>query len=384
MNYWNGFTQALLLVASLALATPPVATAQESDLEVLVSYKTELNYAQVERITALGASVLRDFDGMRMRKVVVPADKLNELRSLPDVRFVAKDRPIESHSTGQVVTLRSTMTHSKSDSRATYLRAQRVHSTIGVAVVDSGVANHTDLDVKARLDCFWGSNALSVVSTTPCVSAIDNDVTGTFSDNFESEAYRNSDGSSSWLGDAWIESGDDNSPDGGRIKIRSNSSSCFNNGVYRNEDDDDDDDDDGRARGSCLVMSEADDGDWVGREINLKKAATAWLTFDYKASFDEDDGAFVLDMSTDGGRSWINNVAVYDRDESLLGEAIDLTPYLSGETMFRFRVSADDDTEDMKFVVDNLSIAVEGYDSYDPFGHGTHVAGMIASTGAAS
>ena len=374
---------ATLIIATASLAAPIASASGGADasktVNVIIGYSKSLNHGQANQVTKEGADIKREFNQVRMRAVTVHVDEVEDLRKHPHVAFVVEDKPIDSHSTIRPVSLSAVSTRSNSKKRATYIRSRAVQNTVSVAVIDSGVANHPDLDVKARLDCFWGSNALSIVSTTPCVNAIDNDVTGTFADNFESENYANSDGSSSWLGSSWIEFGDDGNASSGDIEIRTTSSKCFENGVTgRNEDDDEDNE------GSCLAMLEADDGDWVGRSVGLKKAATAFLTFDYKASFDDDDGAFVLDISTDGGTTWKNGIAVFDTDSTGYGEAVELTPYLTGETMFRFRVEANGDTEDMRFIVDNLSIAVEGYDSYDPFGHGTHVAGMISSTGASS
>ena len=63
---------------------------------------------------------------------------------------------------------------------------------------------------------------------------------------------------------------------------------------------------------------------------------------------------------------------------------VDLTPYMSSETQIGFFISYVDGGE---IGIDNVDITVDGgipNDDKDPFGHGTHVAGVLAGDGNAS
>jgi serine protease AprX len=155
--------------------------------------------------------------------------------------------------------------------------------------------------------------------------------TGDFTvrDQFNLTAYNNNDGAVPWLGD-WVEAGDDGRPGSGDITIEANG--CPNGGL-------------------CLVI-DANGNHSISRAADLSSAASATLSYAYTWERDE-DGVVVLEASADGS-TWAI-LSEYTSSASG-GEQFDLTPFLSGSTHIRFRVTQSDD-DDGYFRVDDVEIA---------------------------
>jgi len=145
---------------------------------VIVNLAVE-SLAEKDRVKGLGGEIRREFDNFNMRVISVSENALTALKKGKGVRFVAKDSAIESFSAAARQTA--------GEPAAGSANAFAVDSTIGIAVLDSGVSTHGDLNVATRLNC----TASAVTSN------------GTFADSFSSASYSNNDGSLSFSG-AWV------------------------------------------------------------------------------------------------------------------------------------------------------------------------------------
>lgn len=93
--------------------------------------------------------------------------------------------------------------------------------------------------------------------------------------------------------------------------------------------------------------------------IDLTGLASATLSFDWLIESTFDSGEYLaLDISTDGGLSWINDVRRLNGNVSAENvwhsEVVDLAPYMTSETMARFRAKAN--RSDERANVDNVRI----------------------------
>ncbi len=108
---------------------------------------------------------------------------------------------------------------------------------------------------------------------------------------------------------------------------------------------------DGLATNATLTMANG---------VNLTGYAIATLTFDWLIESGFDRGEFLaLDISTNGGATWIQDVRRLNGDTSAeaiwLSETVDLSSYMSSNLKIRFRSSVSSSTEDAN--VDNVKIA---------------------------
>ncbi len=107
---------------------------------------------------------------------------------------------------------------------------------------------------------------------------------------------------------------------------------------------------DGLANNATLTMASG---------VNLSGYASATLTFDWLIESGFDAGEFLsLDISTNGGATWIQDVRRLNGDVSTEdvwhNESVDLSSYASSNLKIRFRSSVSSSTEDAN--VDNVKI----------------------------
>lgn len=234
-------------------------------------------------------------------------------------------------------------------------------------------------------------------------------------DEFSALSYYGEDGTETW-NNSWQEIDESNGPLSGYVQVVS-SSSCVSN--------------------SCLRLSKYG----AYREVNLKGTKSATLSFSYRSYQDRYTNSFVnLQVSTDGGTAWttLATYPLYSSKWEPITQSFDLTPYRGPNTQIRFQASSylygyffvDDvqveftrpgseilkntgaerlmnelglDGQGITVAVVDSGIAehpdLKGPDAsriivssnhtndtnaIDGFGHGSHVAGIIAGNGNAS
>jgi serine protease AprX len=159
----------------------------------------------------------------------------------------------------------------------------------------------------------------------------------TVRDTFDTVSYKNDNGTTKWATN-WVETGDDNTPSGGAITIKSDSL-C-------------------PAGGYCLAF-QANNQRSIARSVNLANASTAQLVFSFK--FVASGGTVVLEVSSNDGASW-TTLQTFSASVSTTSQ-FDLTPYKSATTKIRFRVSSPGGSW---LYVDNLGIGYNTTTS-DPY-----------------
>ena len=108
---------------------------------------------------------------------------------------------------------------------------------------------------------------------------------------------------------------------------------------------------DGLANDATLTLASA---------INISGYSSATLTFDWLIESGFDRGEFLaLDVSTNGGTSWQNNVRQLrgnvDAENTWHAETVDLTPFASANLLVRFRSKVSGSSEDAN--IDNIRIS---------------------------
>ncbi len=158
--------------------------------------------------------------------------------------------------------------------------------------------------------------------------------TETLRDDFNTVSYVNNDGSMPWS-TGWIETGDYNGPSGGNVTVEVDII-CP---VLLNR---------------CVEF----DGDTglnstLEREMDLSGVTSATLTFDYK--LDHSSAEYTLDVSSDGGAAWTTLRTYSNAINS--SDSVDLTPYASASTRIRFRLSGPE--EDAHLGIDNILVTYQ-------------------------
>ena len=261
-NAMNRFNSSRIIVLLLALCLAPVSIAANGNgngkpekVDVIMVYNSEPDQAEIDRVKGLGGETRREFRNFDMRVISVPEHVVDRLGNGNGVRFVAKDAPIESFSAAARQTAGAPAAGSAN--------AFAVDSNIGIAVLDSGVAAHSDLNVATRLNC-------TASAVTP---------SGTFADIFSTASYSNNDGSLSFSSN-WVEENDDGSASStsGAMYVSSGS-------VYMNN----------RDGGSLPA---------IRRTANLAGASSATLSFDYLGYGAGGLDIVAIEVSSDGGASY--------------------------------------------------------------------------------
>ncbi len=159
-----------------------------------------------------------------------------------------------------------------------------------------------------------------------------------YSDEFGSASYTNSDGSTDWTSNAWSETNDDNSPSGGLIEI---------------------------AGGQLLLSGNGSSPNVaITREFNSASSTSLVLSFDYQmlGGVDTEDSALV-EISGDGGSSWTTLETFVGYSNNASGSrSYDITSYAASNTQVRFAISPDSggsccyDSGGERWEIDNLVI----------------------------
>ena len=159
----------VLFAMACLLALPAMASADNTDgkahmskkvtdkanqggqekVDVIVTYHQRSGPAEHARVKNLGGTVKRQFRNFPMKVIRIPAHALEAMANSHGVKFVALDSELEAFSPSAMATSRLPEAGSSQ-----FVTAQ---ADVGVAVLDSGVGDHWDIDVQSRVDCLGSS-----------------------------------------------------------------------------------------------------------------------------------------------------------------------------------------------------------------------------------
>jgi hypothetical protein len=307
-------------VSALAVSrmSPRLAMFAQPDsdrmVEIIARHDAKPDMQDEQRIEALGGQVLRTYENFPLMAARVPANKLAGLAESGGVSFLDLNARVYAASTSG----RQAANAPNSGSGTSY----PVSSTLGVAVIDSGVAVHGDLNVVSR-QAF--NDARSSFS-------------GDLFDPFSDTSYRGSAGSDNWSGSPWHEIGDDGKSDAGNIRL--STANCPH------------------TSNQCLRFNAAAPvGSAIERRINVMGAREGWFYFDWRLSTVTGTAEMVFEASADGGSTWsapLARINVAGSGSYLYGVSINVSPYLSSRTVVRLRITDADPTA--VFGIDNAGL----------------------------
>ncbi|HEC07696.1 MAG TPA: hypothetical protein ENJ12_12635, partial [Thiolapillus brandeum] len=312
-------------------------------VDVIVRYK---KHSAREKRLLTGDLDIRQkwiFDKLRMRAYRVPANKLEKLAKNKNVEFIAVDAPVKASSLAARQTARVPAYGSYG-----YVP---VNPNLTVAVLDSGVSStHADLHVAGQVNIVPLQGTCGV----------------SYRDEFNGNGFDGNDGTAFWNGD-WVEydvAG--RGPGYGNVTV--------NNGELFLDD-----------RPNTGTRPSA------RRAADLSQVTAAEFSFDFRTGpgVEADEDRVAVDISSNGGASY-STLEIFDAyDGAASGSrSYDITPYISDNTVVRFRVYDLYGGPSEYFAVDNVQItaktAAGACNLSDPFGHGTHVAGVIGGDGTLS
>ncbi|MCF6202967.1 MAG: DUF4347 domain-containing protein [Methylococcaceae bacterium] len=155
----------------------------------------------------------------------------------------------------------------------------------------------------------------------------------TYRDEFDTISFENTNGSIDWTGNPWIELGETNGANAGKLIVSTElgeqglSISNFNNGAQR--------------------------------EVDLSGASNATLSFEYaRIGLDDALDSITLSISIDGGGNWytLDSWQGSANDTSLNYANYDISNYIASNTQIKFISSGLTENGD-KFFVDNFQVA---------------------------
>ncbi|MEM6935465.1 MAG: S8 family serine peptidase, partial [Pseudomonadota bacterium] len=274
-----------------AIPAPPAgqfhAVSQPEQAELVVSYKADSFDAIARQVNDLGGEIIRQFGSLNMVEVRLPTQTEELLLASNEVIGFSANDAVAAMSRSARATVNLPSASSPNAFPA---------SNFGVAVLDSGVAQHSDLDVEDPVEIIPATNALQRF------------------DSFASNGYEANEGDAlfNWR---WNEDHDDNSPHSGDVRL-----------VYDPDHD-------------YVARLKVDDGyTTLSRLVNLDGARTAYLSFDWRAHHPDGARDGMLDVwqwSANAGWSVIYQFPI-DKSTDFTNAEVDLTPYIAEETNIGF------------------------------------------------
>ena len=113
-------------------------------IDVIVTYYGRPSFADRGRARALGARTKREYQRFPMSAMQIPAGRLNRLAANPRVRSITLDAPV----TGMLDSAKRTALFPEEGSPGYVVPS----SDMVVAVLDSGVGIHTDINLTQQID----------------------------------------------------------------------------------------------------------------------------------------------------------------------------------------------------------------------------------------
>ena len=140
-----------IFIAAAMVLSPLSFAAKADKVDVIVGYDGRPGQAETDRVKGLGGDLKREFQNFDMRAISISENALQALENGNGVTFVVADQPVESFSASAKQTARQPAPGSAN--------AFPPDSSIGIAVLDTGVSAHGDLNVKLWIDCTEGTAA---------------------------------------------------------------------------------------------------------------------------------------------------------------------------------------------------------------------------------
>ena len=288
-------------------------------IDLIVTYGSRPDQAERRRLASLGAKVGQGFTNLPMQTIRVPMNAIELLAQGDDIEMIAVDEPIQAASRSARKTARLPEPGSN--------KHFPVAGNVAVAVLDSGISDHADINLQQRLDCRVQTSAGSE----------------TYRDEFVARDWGGNDGSQSFSG-AWSELGESNGPTSGDVRVDSDDARCA-------------------SEGKCLRIGD-DDSNLTGigalRQLDLGQANTATLSFTHGHSGDSSSASVSLDVSPDGGNSWTSlQTFSVGGSQSPSAQSFDLTPYVAHNTQIRFIASGTTGDESSYAYFDDVEVSYD-------------------------
>ncbi|MBK6596496.1 MAG: hypothetical protein IPG25_00720 [Proteobacteria bacterium] len=246
-------------VANLERMSPRVAamaqSGSDSMVELIVRHTGNPASTEATRVAQLGGQVLRQYENFPLMAVSIPANQIGEFAGGSSVDFLDLNNSIQAASLSARQAGNTPVSGSGS--------SVPVSTNFAVAVVDSGVANHTDLNVVSHRSF---NDARTSLTTT-------------YYDAFGKNTYA---GSDIWSGSEWIERNDTGGSSSGYVRLTNSSCPADYNGYCLEL----------RANGPSNVS--------VERSMELMGAKEALMFFDYGVANVSSTAEFVIEASADG------------------------------------------------------------------------------------
>ena len=150
-----------ILIIALALCLAPFAAfaAKADKVDVIVVYDAKPTAAEKARVQGLGGETRREFKNFNMRVISISENALKSLEKGKGVKFVAPDRETFAMALTTLAPSAPTVSAAKQTARMPAdgsVNAAYRGSRVGVAIVDSGIGLHYDLNPYVRQYDFSG------------------------------------------------------------------------------------------------------------------------------------------------------------------------------------------------------------------------------------
>ena len=186
-------TAAGLVTLVLIGSAPAQPKGKPGFVDVIVQFDGKPGKAEVAAAKGQGATIKRQYKHMKMLALTVPVNALPGLAQGKGVRTISVDESVEGFSASARATAKVPTPGSPS-----YVTPA---SDVAIAVLDSGISDHLDINLQTRVDIISAYAGGTNVR-----------------DEFNSISFGNNDGSGSWSG-PWQEIGESNGYNSGEIEI---------------------------------------------------------------------------------------------------------------------------------------------------------------------